>query len=614
MFKDIFSNKTVKNVLIYGSSFVVIIILLVAFARGTKINDFLTSMENSTFDLRQRILVDSYYKKDAKGNFLENTKVNKDIVIITIDDASFEYLGRKFGEWPAPRDIYADLINYIEKQHPKSIAFDFMFVQSLKSKNNADMALTKAITGYDNVFVSMNLDGMPERVRPAINLPDHLSVKVKNDSPIDYTSSLSELRYANCRAILPQIIKGTSNIGMINVTRSDDGILREIPPFTVYKEHFYPALALLVGLKDLNYPERDFNISKNLNLKIDDKNIPIYKDGGIILNWYGEFYKSFKLIPFYEVYQAMEGISNEKFDFKNKIVYVGPTALALYDLKSVPVDRVYMGVGLHATFINNLIDNSFIKRVPPYVDILISIILAAIVGIVIMRTASTSVALTTAILTSAGYIIFSYYIMKFFNIWIGIILPITFIILVFVLAYIVKYLLKSRDFEHQYKLATTDGLTELYNHRYFQEQMIMQAANCKRYNSNFSLILIDIDFFKKFNDVYGHQSGDAVLRQVALKLKKNVRSTDIVCRYGGEEMTIILPNTDRDEAIITAQKICQVVAEKPFKLANDQESNVTISLGVATFPQDGETPGEITAAADKRLYVAKENGRNQVGY
>lgn len=614
MFNKIFSNKTVKNVLIYGSSFVLTIILLIVFAKGTKINDFLTAIENSTFDLRQRILVDSYYKKDNKGNYLENTKVNKDIVIITVDDASFEYLVGKFGEWPAPRDIYADLIHYVEKQHPKAIAFDFMFVKSLKSKNNADAALTKAITSYDNVFTAMNLDYMSKNVRPAITLPDDLSVKVKNDSSIDYFSKNSELRYPNCRAILPQIINGTSNIGMINVSRSDDGILRKIPPFTVYKENFYPALALLVGLKDLNYRERDFNISKNLNLKIGGKNVPIDKDGGIILNWYGEFDKSFTLVPFYQVYQAMEGISNDKFDFKNKIVYVGPTALALYDLKSVPVDRTYKGVGIHATFINNLINDSFIKKVPPYVDVLISVILAAIVGIVIMRTASTAVALTTAILTALGYIIFSYLIMKFFNIWIGIILPITFIILVFVLAYIIKYLLKSRDFEHQYKLATTDGLTELYNHRYFQEQMIMQVANCKRYNSNFSLILIDIDFFKKFNDVYGHQSGDAVLRQVALKLKKNVRSTDIVCRYGGEEMTIILPNTDRDEAIITAQKICQVVAEKPFKLANDQESNVTISLGVATFPQDGETPGEITAAADKRLYVAKENGRNQVGY
>ena len=131
--------------------------------------------------------------------------------------------------------------------------------------------------------------------------------------------------------------------------------------------------------------------------------------------------------------------------------------------------------------------------------------------------------------------------------------------------------------------------------------------------TNFSLIIIDIDFFKKFNDTYGHQSGDAVLRQVAQILKRNVRATDIVCRYGGEEMSIILPNTPKDEASGTAQKICERVANNKYKLSNDKEGQVTISLGVATYPHDGSTPSEIIEAADKRLYSAKNNGRNRVG-
>ena len=127
-----------------------------------------------------------------------------------------------------------------------------------------------------------------------------------------------------------------------------------------------------------------------------------------------------------------------------------------------------------------------------------------------------------------------------------------------------------------------------------------------------SLIIVDIDYFKKFNDTYGHQSGDAVLRQVAFILKKNVRSTDIVCRYGGEEMSIILPNTKYEEAVSIANKLCSLVAEKKCKLSNGRESNVTISLGVSTFGADGETPATIIESADKRLYNAKENGRNRV--
>ena len=203
--------------------------------------------------------------------------------------------------------------------------------------------------------------------------------------------------------------------------------------------------------------------------------------------------------------------------------------------------------------------------------------------------------------------------MKYFNIWIEVIYPLMLATLAFVSAFIVKYLIKSRDFEQQYKLATTDGLTELYNHRYFQEQMLMMVENAKRYDKEFSLIILDIDFFKKFNDTFGHQAGDAVLRQVAHTLKKNVRATDIVCRYGGEEMSIILPNTPKDEASGTAQKICERVANNKYKLSNDKEGQVTISLGVATYPHDGSTPSEIIEAADKRLYSAKNNGRNRVG-
>lgn len=604
MLKKIFNDRKIKTYLGYSFLFFAVIILMFIFVRNAKINDFLASMENKTFDLRQSVLANSKYKK-----------VSKDIVVVTIDDASYEYLLGRYGEWPIPRDVYAKFINYVEKQNPKAIAFDLMFVKSMKSKTDADNVLSKAITTHDNVYTAMNFDDQSPDVRKPITLPKDITVKVKNDSLINFANGLT---FTNCRSILPQILNNTPNVGLINIIRGDDGILRKMPPFVVYQGDFYPHLALLVGLKylvkDSDSKIRNFYIDKNATLKIDNRTIPLDKDGGAILNWYGPAGSSFQEVPFYKILKAMDGDKNaEHFNFKNKIVYIGTTAVSLYDAKSIPVDKIYPGVEVHATYINNIIDNNFIKKVDLSVDILISIILAIFIGVVVLKTKSTFISLGTTILTTLGYIIISYYLMKFANLWIAIILPITFIALIFVTAYIIKYLLKSRDFEYQYKLATTDGLTDLYNHRYFQEQMIMQIENSKRYNNPFSLILIDIDFFKKFNDIYGHQSGDAVLRQVAHKLKKNVRSTDIVCRYGGEEMSIILPNTDRDEAIITAEKICQTISEKPFKLANDKESIVTISLGVSTYPQDGETPATIIEQADKRLYYAKENGRNQVG-
>ena len=301
-------------------------------------------------------------------------------------------------------------------------------------------------------------------------------------------------------------------------------------------------------------------------------------------------------------------------DFKDKVVIIGTAAMALQDNKSVPVqDGVYPGAEVHATFFNNILDNNFIKQTSSVVNMLIVLGVVAIVGLIVMYSSSTVFSVLSTILFMIAYLLVSYYLMSGANLWIPVVLPSIAIVIAFALSYLAKYLIKSRDFEYQYKLATVDGLTELYNHRYFQDALRNQIEASKRYGQPFSLIIIDIDFFKKFNDTYGHQAGDAVLRQVAQTLKKNSRTTDFVCRYGGEEMSIILPNTTNEEAMNNANRLCKAIAERPFQLNSTETGNVTISLGVATFPDNAQTPQELIEYADKCLYYAKEHGRNQVG-
>lgn len=566
--------------------------------KNANLNSFVNSIENRTFDLRQSIMIN------------ENTKkANKDIVIVAIDDATYEYILDNYGEWPLPRDVYAKVINYLEHQNPRIIAFDLMFVKSLKSKNEADKALIDAFEKYDNVFTSMNFDNQPEDLRTPPTLPQKISINVKNNSSVDF----SNLTFTNCRTILEGILNVSSNIGIINVSRSDDGVLRKMPLVVKYKDNYYPQLALKVGLSYLGDTSSEFEIDKKSNFIIGDRKIYLDKDGSAILNWYGPA-GTYTYIPMYQLIKAINGEKTElDYDFSNKIIYFGTTAASLFDIKTVPTCKIYPGVEVQATYVNNIIDNNFIKKVDRGYTIALSVLLALLIASVVTRVSSAFAASMMSLSTYLIYLLIAYYAMRFENLWLEVIYPLIFSIVAFTCAYIIKYLIKSRDFEQQYKLATTDGLTELYNHRYFQEQMRMQVEQSKRYNNNFSLIIIDIDFFKKFNDTFGHQSGDAVLRQVAQTLKRNVRATDIVCRYGGEEMSIILPNTSKDEAQSTAEKICQRVASRKFKLAQDKETNVTISLGVSTFPNDGDTASKVIDAADKRLYNAKHNGRNQVG-
>ncbi len=566
--------------------------------KNANLISFIDSIENKTFDLRQSIMINEGSKK-----------ANKDIVIIAIDDATYEYILGKYGEWPLPRDIYANIINYLEKQSPRAIAFDMMFVKSLKSENKADEALIKTFKKYNNIFTSMNFDNQSADLREPPVLPEKLTVDIINLSHLNF----SDLTFTNCRSILDGIIQATSNIGIINVSRSDDGILRKMPVVVKYKEQFYPQLALKVGLNYLGEKQTSFEIDKNSNFKIGDRKIYLDKDGSAILNWYGPA-GTYTYIPMYQLIKAVNGEKTElDYNFSNKIIYFGTTAASLFDIKTVPSGKIYPGVEVQATYVNNIIDNNFIRKVHKGYTIALSILLALLIASVVSRVDSAFTASLICFSADLIYILISYYAMKFENLWLDITYPLIFSIFAFTSTYIIKYLIKSRDFEQQYKLATTDGLTELYNHRYFQEQIRMQVEQSKRYNSSFSLIIIDIDFFKRFNDTFGHQSGDAVLRQVAQTLKRNVRTTDIVCRYGGEEMSIILPNTPKEEAFSTAQKICDRVANKKFRLFNGKETNVTISLGVSTFPADGESAVDIIEAADKRLYNAKNNGRNQVG-
>ena len=566
--------------------------------KNANLASFVDTVENRTFDLRQSILINEGAKKPSE-----------DIVIVAIDDATYEYILDNYGEWPLPRDTYAKVINYLEQQSPRSIVFDLMFVKSIKSSNGADEMLINSFQKYNNIFTSMNFDNQSEDLRIPPELPDKLSLNIQNNSKIDF----SQLTFSNCRKILQGIIDATSNIGIINVSRSDDGILRKMPLVVKYKNKFYPQLALKVGLNYLGETQQTFTIDKHSDLHIGDRRIYLDKDGSAILNWYGPA-GTYTYIPMYQLIKAVNGEKTElDYDFSNKIVYFGTTAASLFDIKTVPTGKIYPGVEVQATYVNNILDNNFIKKVDRGYTIVLSLLLALLIASVVTRVNSAFAASMMSLSTYFVYILIAYYAMRFENLWLELIYPLIFSIVAFTLAYIVKFLIKSRDFEQQYMLATTDGLTELYNHRYFQEQIRMQVEQSKRYSNNFSLIIIDIDFFKKFNDTFGHQSGDAVLRQVAQTLKKNVRATDIVCRYGGEEMSIILPNTTKDEAFATAQKICNRVAEKTFKLTGNNETHVTISLGVSTFPFDGDTAPKIIEAADKKLYNAKNNGRNQVG-
>jgi len=169
----------------------------------------------------------------------------------------------------------------------------------------------------------------------------------------------------------------------------------------------------------------------------------------------------------------------------------------------------------------------------------------------------------------------------------------------------------SQLFELTVERTHSDYLTNLWNHGYFQYLLQTEVEKAKASKSFLSLITADIDDFKIYNDTLGHQAGDKILKDLALLLRNQSRKMDYVCRYGGEEFTIILPHTDKKEAFLIAERIRMDIQKYPF--LNEEifpNKMLTVSLGISTFPENGQVPAELITSSDKSLYQAKNKGKN----
>lgn len=185
----------------------------------------------------------------------------------------------------------------------------------------------------------------------------------------------------------------------------------------------------------------------------------------------------------------------------------------------------------------------------------------------------------------------------------------------------IKRVFKERDLRQErnrmmadlQQLAITDSLTQLYNSRHFFAQLKMEIERANRYSHSLALLLLDIDFFKNYNDTYGHLEGDKVLSTVGQMIKTCLRTMDTAYRYGGEEFTAILPYTDGDEAISVADRIQYALEYIAFSPYPDRSVQVTMSIGVTEYSPEEELTAFVNRS-DRAMYAAKESGRNKVSF
>lgn len=173
---------------------------------------------------------------------------------------------------------------------------------------------------------------------------------------------------------------------------------------------------------------------------------------------------------------------------------------------------------------------------------------------------------------------------------------------------------RSLIYEEVKNLSVIDSLTGLFNRRKMEEDLENEILRCERYKREFSVFMIDIDWFKKYNDYHGHQKGDDLLKEIGSIFLKNLRKVDKVYRYGGEEFLVLLPETNKRNAIIVAERLNRIIAQKKFEGEEESQPSgkITISIGLSSYPLDGLRKDEIIKAADSALYRAKSHGRNRI--
>ncbi|MEY4910724.1 MAG: hypothetical protein RL761_387 [Pseudomonadota bacterium] len=169
-----------------------------------------------------------------------------------------------------------------------------------------------------------------------------------------------------------------------------------------------------------------------------------------------------------------------------------------------------------------------------------------------------------------------------------------------------------RSVKASIELAITDSLTGLYNRRYLETHLTNLIEHFVNRGKSLSIFAIDVDFFKAVNDTYGHDAGDKVLQELAVRIRQHTRSIDLCCRTGGEEFVLVLPSTDMNTAEVIAERLRKSVATKPFSIGNGKAIPVTISIGLAGIADSADTLDRLLKRGDEALYIAKRDGRNRV--
>jgi len=523
-------------------------------------------------------LCDAFFA--AARHFNKPPENLKEVVIVALDDFSCWKINKKL---PLTRAFYAELLHKIYKGNPKLVFFDIVFIgDSLNPKD--DEAFENIIKDKDNILFPYYFG--------------QRSVNVRTKKA--FTGKF-----------------GPS--GYINKVIDPDGVLRRFYPFRLSIEDKIKDYTSELYLFDRYY---SYDIKKNILLKNKYaylENFPPYEqkiwkrnyfilnnDDTMLIN-YRAAINDLKMVAMSKV------MMDDNFDvsiFKDKVVLIGATSEIFHDAYDTPLGTM-PGTAIIANSALMFLEGEFICEAPAWFKWLIIFLLCVFTVLIYYRISIIKGFLfmfsVVAILASTAFILFlhNYYLNPFK------------LILICILGYIsvnfYKYASVVIENMSLRKLSTLDELTGLFVFRYFKIVLSHEFEKCLRYKMPLSLLMIDIDNFKKINDTYGHQKGNIVLNKIGKIVLNSVRRSDFPARYGGEELSILLPHSNIEGAKKCAETIRSAIEKEEYFMTDSGPLKVTVSIGLSSFPVMNITSADdMIKFADAALYEAKRQGKNRV--
>ena len=506
---------------------------------------------------------------------------NPRIVVVEITDQNISDVGR----WPWDREWHAAITKVLKDLGAKQIYFDIIFSE------------------------------------PSNEASDNLFAKAMEETQITYLPFAFQEKEAdpeNALYPIDKLSEHTKGTGSINIYPDPDGSIRKMPLFFKNKGTITPHITLTL-VTDYTGTEIEKIESDKVVLSGSGKRIEIPIEGGNMMpiNWLGRWQDTFTHYSFMDIltnYRAFVMGEKTKVDLrpiKGSICLVAVTAIGLYDIRPTPLEGEYPGVGAIATGLSTIIDSKLLTPAPVWLNLFL-VYLLALVPLFFITGEKLLREILAVVLIGAAFFGIVVVLFLFRSFQVNYVLPILSLIASYTAIGTFHFARVSLERKQFFQMAVTDGLTELANIRYFMMILNTEFMLAKRERGkHFCVVMTDIDHFKNFNDTWGHATGDFVLKEVAKILKDSVRGSDLVARYGGEEMIILLRATNLDNAMFVAEKIRKNVEEHRFK-DGKHEYKVAISLGVSQFRQGEDNMETLIKRADAGLYKAKESGRNRV--